>query len=175
MKVGLFGSGYHTDKLPLIRRLFKKLAALKAEVYVSHNFYTFLAEFPEVCPMIDGVLQAPPFDLDIALSVGGDGTFLRTAEQINRQNIPILGINTGRLGFLADIGAEQIEETLDELYHKHYHIEERMLLRLDMDKHSFEGYNCALNEVAILKRETSSMITIHTSLNDEYLTSYPVS
>ena len=100
MKVGLFGSGYHTDKLPLIRRLFKKLAALKAEVYVSHNFYTFLAEFPEVCPMIDGILQAPPFDLDIALSVGGDGTFLRTAEQINRQNIPILGINTGRLGFI---------------------------------------------------------------------------
>lgn len=172
MKVGLFGSGYHTDKLPLIRRLFKKLAALNAEVYVSHDFYAFLTEFPEVCPTIAGVLQAPPFDLDIALSVGGDGTFLRTAEQINRQNIPILGINTGRLGFLADIGADQIEETLDELYHKHYNIEERMLLRLEMDKPTFEGYNCALNEVAILKRETSSMITIHTSLNDEYLTSY---
>lgn len=172
MKVGVFGSGYHVDKLPLIRRLFDKLSALGTEIYVSDDFYAFLTEWRGVCPMSAQKLGAQPYDLDIALSVGGDGTFLRTAEQINKQNIPILGINTGRLGFLADIAPDQIEVTLEELYRKHYNVEERMLLQLRTDGHPFCGYDCALNEVAVLKRETSSMITIHTGLNGEYLTSY---
>ncbi len=78
MKVGVFGSGYQSDKLPLIQRLFNKLNALGADVYVSPDFYVFMSEYPDLYPMIAGVLETQPFDLDIALSVGGDGTFLRT-------------------------------------------------------------------------------------------------
>ncbi|MDR3261461.1 MAG: NAD kinase [Tannerella sp.] len=171
MKVGVFGSDYQKDKFFLIQRLFEKLHQLGTEVYIKRDFYAFLTGELGYQPEIAGILDSE-FDLDIALSVGGDGTFLQTAVQINKQHIPILGINTGRLGFLADVGGDQIEDTLDELFHHHYKIEERMLLKLHTNKHAFRGYNYALNEVAILKRDTSSMITIHTFLNDEYLTSY---
>ncbi|MDR1382142.1 MAG: NAD kinase [Tannerella sp.] len=171
MKVGIFGSDYQKDKLPLIQRLFGKLEELGAAIHIKRDFYVFLTGTLGYQPTVAGILDRV-FDLDIALSVGGDGTFLKTAVQINRQHIPILGINTGHLGFLADVNADQLEETLEELFHRQYRIEERMLLKLHTDERTFQGYNFALNEVAILKRDTSSMITIHTLLNDEYLTSY---
>ena len=172
MKIGVFGSHCQEDKLPLIQRLFKKLNMLGGVVYVQRDFYSFLTDNLKYKPAIAGVLDDGLFDLDIALSVGGDGTFLRTAAKINKQSIPILAINTGRLGFLADIGGKQLDKTLDELFQHKYRIEERMLLKLHTQEHVFQGYNYALNEVAILKRDTSSMITVHTFLNDQYLTSY---
>ena len=130
-KVGIFGSEYQADKQLVIKRLFEKLASLEAEVFV--------------------------FDLDVALSLGGDGTFLRTAARVNKQDIPILGINTGRLGFLADVASNDIEDTLDELFKNYYKTEERTLLRLHTEDRVFHGYNYALNEIAILKRDTSSI------------------
>lgn len=172
MKVGIFGSDYQADKQNLLRRLFEKLQTLEAKVYVDHFFYIYLTDALGFEPEITGLLTDNEFDLDLALSIGGDGTFLHTAARINKQNIPILGINTGRLGFLADVSVKDIEETLDELYRNYYKVEERRLLQLFVDGHPFRGYNYALNEVAILKRDTSSMITIHTQLNGEYLTSY---
>jgi NAD+ kinase len=172
MKIGIFGSDCQADKLSLITRLFNKLHELGGHVYVQQHFYLFLTETLNYKPVIAGVLEDSMFDLDIALSVGGDGTFLRTAAQINQHSIPILGINTGRLGFLADIGCEQLEDTLDEVFQQNYRIEERMLLQLHTHEPVFQGCNFALNEVAILRRDTSSLITIHTYLNDQYLTSY---
>jgi len=172
MKIGVFGSVCQEDKLPLIQRLFRKINKLGGTVFIQRDFYTFLTTNLKYKPLIAGVLEEGTFDLDVALSVGGDGTFLRTAALINKQPIPILAINTGRLGFLADIGGKQLEETFDELFQQNYRIEERMLLKLHTQEHVFQGYNYALNEVAILKRDTSSMITIHTFLNDQYLTSY---
>lgn len=171
MKIGVFGNDYQSDKLSQIQRLFNKLNDLEAEIYVKREFYDFLTGKLSYQPLISGVLDDSRFDLDLALSVGGDGTFLRTAGQINDQSIPVLGINTGRLGFLADVGGDQIEETLDELFHRKYQIEERMLLELQTPEPFFQNNN-ALNEIAVLKRDTSSMITIHTYLNDDYLTSY---
>jgi len=172
MKIGIFGSECHVDKLSLIQRLFNKLNILGGDVYIQRDFYTFLTATLQYQPPITGILDEDAFDLDIALSVGGDGTFLRTAARLNTFSIPILGINTGRLGFLADIGCEQLEQTLDELFQQKYSIKERMLLKLHLQEDVFQGHNYALNEVAILKRDTSSMITIHTFLNDRYLTSY---
>lgn len=171
MKIGVFGNDYQSDKLSQIQRLFVKLNELGIEIFVKREFYDFLTQKLNYHPLITGILENPVFDIDLALSVGGDGTFLRTAEQIDDQLIPILGINTGRLGFLADVSGDQIEDTLDELFHRKFQIEERMLLELQTENNIFEN-NHALNEVAILKRDTSSMITIHTYLNDEYLTSY---
>lgn len=172
MKVGVFGSAYQVEKQNPIKRLFEKLHELNAEVYVDSRFYAFVTEVLTYKPDISGELSGDDFSLDLALSVGGDGTFLRTAARINKKGIPILGINTGRLGFLADVGTNEIEDTLDEIFKNYYKIEERTLLRLHTDEHAFRGYNYALNEIAVLKRDTSSMITIHTSLNDDYLTSY---
>ena len=172
MKVGIFGSQYQQEKQSIIRRVFSKLTSLEAEIYVDTLFHDYLLDAFGFEPPINGLLTGDIFDLDVAISLGGDGTFLRTAARVNRQNIPILGINTGRLGFLADVGSTDVEDTLEELFKHYYKVEERILLRLETESRAYKGYNYALNEVAVLKRDTSSMITIHTSLNGEYLTSY---
>ena len=172
MKVGIFGSEYQVERQSLLKRLFDKLRSQEAEIYVDSPFYTFLTDAFGFEPEVEGLLTDDAFDLDVALSVGGDGTFLRTAARVNRQDIPILGINTGRLGFLADVSNNELEDTLDEIFKNYYKIEERALLRLHTGERAFHGYNYALNEIAVLKRDSSSMITIHTFLNGEYLTSY---
>ena len=172
MKVGIFGSAHQVEKHSQIKRLFETLAALDSEIYIDNRFYHYLCDVLGYEPPSAGILDNDDFDLDVALSVGGDGTFLRTAARINKKEIPILGINTGRLGFLADVSGPEIEDTLEEIFKNYYRVEDRTLLRLYTEGHVFHGYNYALNEVAVLKRDTSSMITIHTFLNDEYLTSY---
>lgn len=143
-----------------------------ADVFVDRDFHSFLTDTLDFNPVIAGVLDGDIFDLDLALSVGGDGTFLKTASRINRQRIPILGINTGRLGFLADIGSQELDDTLDEIFKNYYRTEERTLLRMSTEDRLFAGYDYALNEVAVLKRDTSAMITIHASVDDDFLTSY---
>lgn len=172
MKVGVFGSAHQIEKQSQIKRLFETLQSFEAEIYVDSHFYFFLRDALDYEPPIAGVIEDDDFMVEIALSVGGDGTFLRTAARIGKKDIPILGINTGRLGFLADVNGTDIEDTLQEIFKNYYRVEERTLLRLFTEHHAFHGYNYALNEIAVLKRDTSSMITIHTSLNDDYLTSY---
>ena len=105
------------------------------------------------------------------MSIGGDGTFLKTASHVGNKNIPILGINTGRLGFLADISGEEIVAAFDDILNNRYRIEERTILQVKTsDSNEIFGY--ALNEVAVLKQDTSSMITVHTKLNEEFLTDF---
>jgi NAD+ kinase len=172
MKTGVFGSACRDEKQTLIRRLFDKLADVQAEVFVDCDFYAFLSQSWGFCPAATGILEGDVFDLDLAISVGGDGTFLRTASRINRQGIPILGINTGRLGFLADTGSGELDDALGEVFKNYYRTEERSLLRLHTKERLFAGYNYALNEIAVLKRDTSSMLTIHASIGDDFLASY---
>jgi NAD+ kinase len=172
MKVGVFGNECHKGKQILIKRLFEKLSAVDADIFVEREFYDFLAGAYGLQPKVEGVIDGDVFCLDLALSVGGDGTFLKTASRINRQGIPILGVNTGRLGFLADVGANELEDTLNEVFKNYYRTEERTLLHLHTKERLFTGYNYALNEIAILKRDTSSMITIHASVGDDFLASY---
>ncbi len=172
MKVGIFGSEHQAGRKSVIRRLFDKLASLEAEVFVDQAFYDYLGSAMDIRPAVSGLLTSDEFDLTLALSLGGDGTFLRTAARVNKRRVPILGINTGRLGFLADVGGNEIEDTLDEIFKNYYKVEERTLLRLHTHERAFRGYNYALNEIAVLKRDSSSMITIHTFVGDDYLTSY---
>ena len=172
MRIGVFGSECEYNKLPVIKCLFDKLSHFNTEVYIQSSYNDFLNETFDYYPEKSDVIGDDASALDIVLSVGGDGTFLRTALQVNKQNVPILGINTGRLGFLADISNNQIEETIDELFRGEFKVEERSLLRLHVEGKAFNGFNYALNEIAISKRENSSMITIHTYLNNDYLTSY---
>ncbi|GHV50440.1 NAD kinase [Bacteroidia bacterium] len=172
MKTGIFGSSYREEKLTLVKHLFDKLEALGAEVYVDYGFHCILGREFGYTPPAAGLLRGDSFDIDLAFSVGGDGTFLKTAARINKQRIPILGINAGRLGFLADIGSSELDDTLDEIFKNYYHIEERTLLRLHTKERLFQGYNYALNEAAVLKRDSSSMLTIHASINNDFLATY---
>ena len=112
------------------------------------------------------------FQADMVISLGGDGTFLKAASRVGAKGVPILGINTGRLGFLADISPEEMEETLDEIYNNHYKIEERSVLQLHCNNERLMQSPYALNEIAVLKRDSSSMISIHTAINGAPLTTY---
>ena len=172
MKVGVFGNNFQIDKQKSIQTLFDKLRALHIEIYVERLFYDYLTEQLDCRPAINGLIKQNSFALDMAISLGGDGTFLQTAAWVGRQDIPILGINTGRLGFLADINTDDIEKTLDEIFRQEYTIEERSVLELESNPPFTGDYNYALNEIAVLKRDTSSMITIYTCLNEEFLTNY---
>jgi NAD+ kinase len=110
--------------------------------------------------------------IDLAFSIGGDGTFLRTVSYIRDSGVPILGINTGRLGFLATIGEEQFEAALELVSQRRYDFQKRSLLRVDTERNIYGSDNFAMNEVTLLKKDTSSMITVDAFLDDKYLNSY---
>lgn len=112
------------------------------------------------------------FEADFAISMGGDGTFLRTASVVGQKQIPILGINTGRLGFLADVNAQEIEHTIHALHDEDYAVDTRAVIQVETKGQELQGYNCALNDVAILKRDNASMISIRATIDGEYLTTY---
>ena len=175
MKTGIFGNDFQFDRQKSIQTLFVKLKDLQSKIYVERNFYKYLKTQFDYSPAIDGLIESEQLALlalDLVISLGGDGTFLHTAAWVGRQNIPILGINTGRLGFLADINPDDIEKTLDEIFRQEYAVEERSVIELKSNPPFPGKYNYALNEIAILKRDTSSMITIHTCLNEDFLTNY---
>jgi NAD+ kinase len=189
MRTGVFGGECKPDKLAVICGLFSKLRSYGAEVYVEASFAERLRlagvetySAGTISSDSDGRISSGSPSIDIALSVGGDGTFLRTAVRVQSFGTPTLGVNTGRLGFLADVGSNEIEAAIDELFRGEYYIEERTLLELEVcggvndvgdgAASAIGGFPLALNEVAVLKHDTSSMLTIHASLDDEYLTSY---
>lgn len=177
MKIALFGSVFSEQAHRAESQIIEVCEAVKqhpVELYLPDAFFYSLSRASQdkirpFCLLFDVL---PPVDL--ALSVGGDGTFLRTAAAVGNSGVPVLGINTGRLGFLADVNFVDLRETLSEIFADEYDIEERSLLEVCGDEEFplFSQYNRALNEVAILKQDTASMLTIHTYINNDFLTSY---
>lgn len=170
MKIGVFGNEYQRKEL--VTKIFDILAQNKVDIYIQKDFYDYMSCRFDFKYDISGVIKDQNFDLDMAFSVGGDGTFLKTASIIGSKDIPILGINTGRLGFLADTSEDDIESTISDIIIGKYRIEERSQLKLLAQNKAFGDYNHALNEIAILKQDTASMITIEAHINGEHLTTY---
>ncbi|MBR5470283.1 MAG: NAD kinase [Paludibacteraceae bacterium] len=171
MTVVVFGNNYRKETLEQVEILFRLLQEHNISVGIETIFYNFLCNDLNFKPCVDFFISDDNFDADLALSIGGDGTFLKTASHVGNKNIPILGINTGRLGFLADISGEEIVAAFDDILNNRYRIEERTVLQVKTsDSNEIFGY--ALNEVAVLKQDTSSMITVHTKLNEEFLTDF---
>lgn len=135
-------------------------------------FYRFLSDDTHVNLGDVRVIQNDTFVADIAVSMGGDGTFLEAAHRVGDKEIPILGINMGRLGFLSDFAPDEIDLALNLIYDGHMRRERRSVLHVCFDGDSTQNYPYALNEVAVLKRDVSSMISIHVSINGERLTTY---
>lgn len=154
------------------KELFRLLEKHRAELYICRDFYHFLTNDLKLEIKDATLFDGDHFEADMVISIGGDGTFLKAAGRVGRKNIPILGINTGRLGFLADVSPEEMEETFNEIHKGQYNVEERSVLQLSSNKKKMEILPYALNDIAILKRDSSSMITIHTSINDAYLATY---
>lgn len=111
-------------------------------------------------------------DVDIMISIGGDGTFLETIHLVKDSGIPILGVNAGRLGFLASTQKEDIKDVLRQIKEGLYRLQPRSLIKLNNDLDLFDGKNYALNELTVHKKDSSSMITIHTYIDDLFLNSY---
>ena len=170
MKIAIFGSNYQKESQ--IKKIFEVLSKHNEDILIQNEFYKYLqTEFQIDCPHIK-TFRGEDFDADCAISIGGDGTFLKTIATIGKKDIPTLGINSGHLGFLADTSEESLEETLQEILSGRYRIEKRSQLELVGMQDTFQGKNLALNEIAVLKQDTASMITIHAYINNEYLTSY---
>ncbi len=172
MKFAIFGNTYQAKKSSHAKELFRLLEKHRAELYICRDFYHFLTNDLKLEIKDATLFDGDHFEADMVISIGGDGTFLKAAGRVGRKNIPILGINTGRLGFLADVSPEEMEETFNEIHKGQYNVEERSVLQLSSNKKKMEILPYALNDIAILKRDSSSMITIHTSINDAYLATY---
>lgn len=172
MKFALFGNTYQAKKSAHVERLLSLLDKRRAEVCICREFYQFLTRDLKMNLRPADVFDGNDFEADMVLSIGGDGTFLKAASRVGERNIPILGINTGRLGFLADVSPEEMEETFDDIYNEDYRIEDRSVLQVTCNEQELKGYPFGLNEIAVLKRDSSSMISIHTSINGAYLTTY---
>ena len=171
MRILLFGNKY---KPTLTEKMTKLLARLEADGVMV----MFEREYSEYVCDVSGreVLNYPTFDAvpeaDIAISLGGDGTFLSTAAKIGNRGIPILGINRGRLGFLTDVRETELDTLYDTLSTKLYTIEERAVLRVDIVDNDVSSTRYALNEVALLKQDLSSMISIEARVGDDLLNMY---
>lgn len=172
MRFALFGNTYQEHKSAHVAHLLDILREKGAEICISSEFYDFLRHHTYADLKGLDLFEGNSFTADMALSIGGDGTFLKAASRVGKKEIPILGINTGRLGFLADISPDQMEETFDEIYNGTYRIEPRRVLKLTCNGHVLKGYPYGLNEIAVLKRDSSSMITIRAAINGESLNVY---
>ena len=172
LRFAIFGNTYQPKKSVSVQKILACLMERKAEVLMEKAFYQFLTDGQQVPVEGVRVFEGYDFEADFAISMGGDGTFLRTASMVGQKEIPILGINMGRLGFLADIHAGDIEHTIAALFIDDYSVETRSVIQVETNGESLQGYPCALNDVAILKRDNASMITIHATINGETLTTY---
>lgn len=172
MKFAIFGNTYQAKKSAHVEALFSILKEYKDELYVCRDFYNFLTKDLHMSIEVNGLFDDDNFNTDMVISVGGDGTFLKAASRVRNKGIPILGINTGRLGFLADVSPEEMSTTFKEIHELKYGVEERSVLNLICDGQILRGYPYALNDIAVLKRDSSSMITVHTYINNAYLTTY---
>lgn len=171
MRIAIFGKQYHSSYREVLQELFNTLVGLQCDICIEQDFVDML--------LTDNLLELPAmshitshdFDADMALSIGGDGTFLHTATCIGSKGIPILGINTGRLGFLADLSGNEVGPALQEILKGQYQVEERTLLQVEADGIG-ELWPYSLNEVALLKQDSASMISIRTAINDDYFNTY---
>lgn len=172
LKYALFGNTYQTKKSASIQKVLSCLAEHQAEIYVDREYYDFLTLDQHLDVRATSMIEGDDFEADFVISMGGDGTFLKAASRVREKMIPIVGVNMGRLGFLADVSPSEIERCVDALYEDDFSIESRALIKVQTDGEPLDGYDCALNDVAILKRDTASMISIRTSVNGQYLTTY---
>ncbi|MBR1687019.1 MAG: NAD kinase [Prevotella sp.] len=172
LRFAIFGNTYQPRKSAAACDILAALQERGAEIQMEAEFYVFLTAGQQLDIRVDRVFEGSDFEADFVISMGGDGTFLKAASLVGDKQTPILGINTGRLGFLADIAPQEIGRTIDSLYAEDYAIEERVAIRVETDGDPLEGCDCALNDVAILKRDNASMITIRTTIDGEYLTTY---
>ena len=176
MKIGIYGQFYHENAGHYIGQLLNLLDEKNVEVLIEEDFLQMIHDHNSIQKEYRQFSAFEELDntFDLFFSIGGDGTILKSINYIRNLNIPIVGINTGRLGFLATIQKEQIESTLNEILEKKFTLSPRSVLTIETNTKDQDPVfsQIALNEIAVSRRNTTSMITVDTWLNDQFLTSY---
>ncbi|MEM9885815.1 MAG: NAD kinase [Bacteroidota bacterium] len=175
MQVVIYSRILKDKDVPFVQNVFDCLQEKSISTYVHRDYLNQLKgkiQFKKDVAPFDNHLDFSVRSIDFVISLGGDGTILNALTLIRDTRVPILGINLGRLGFLASVEKTKIQQSIDLMIKGLYRIDERKLLRLESNPPLFGALNFALNDCTILKRDTSSMITIHTYINGSYLNSY---
>lgn len=173
MKIAIYGRKYNESATVYMQQLIDCLEENKVEIVIFSAFHAFLTprvKLPKNVAIFTNHDELK--EVNYLMSVGGDGTLLDTVSFVRDSGIPIIGINMGRLGFLASIAKQEIKTAIESLIRGHYTIDKRSLIRVESNIPLFNGVNYGLNEVTIHKKDTSSMIIVHAYLNGEFLNSY---
>ena len=165
MKFAIFGNKHQTKKSESIGKLFDAITSRGDSYSMDSSFYDFLCKEYIAQPQPFELITGNDFTADVAISFGGDGTFLRTASRVGSKPIPVLGINAGRLGFLTASSNENIDEIIGRIHDGDYDIEQRTLIQASTNGTELKSYPFALNEIAIMKHDSSSMITLKATIN----------
>jgi NAD+ kinase len=174
MKIAIYSRVIDYDQRTQIQHLFDELIKKQIDPVIYQPFLEKICSEFLLPPDISSFTESKDLNesIEFIISLGGDGTLLDTLSLVRDKNIPVLGINFGRLGFLASIGKEDLKTAVSALVNRTFVIDKRTLIHLDSDKPLFGKVPCALNEFAIHKTDTSPMIKIHTYLNGEFLNTY---
>ena len=172
LKFALFGNLYQEKKAVAVQKFLAIAEQHKADIAIQRNFHEFLVNNLQIAVPESEIIENDDFSADFVVCMGGDGTFLNVAARVREKQIPIIGFNTGRLGFLASFSPENIEETVSDICKGNFNVHNHTVLHATTKGQKLGNIPFALNEVAILKHDVSSMISIHTSIDGEYLTTY---
>jgi NAD+ kinase len=178
MKIAIHGRNFKEETKPFVQLMFDTLAQKNIELQISESYRQFLSEVGIIHSSNSFYTdKANLFDANVVLSLGGDGTLLDAVTHVGDREIPILGINTGRLGFLATVSPDKIEEGLTEVFAENYTLDQRTLVSISSTLNGepldiFNGINFGLNELGIMKTDSSSMIMVRAYLNGEFLNTY---
>ncbi|MDF3077049.1 MAG: ATP-NAD/AcoX kinase [Sphingobacteriaceae bacterium] len=174
MKIAVYGRQFSNTVLPYVQHVFDSLAQHNVETFVYGEFSRFISGkvfFPKKFQHFNSY-QDLNGNVDVMISLGGDGTMLDTVALIRDSQIPVIGINFGRLGFLASVNKDDISDAITSLVNKEYTLDKRILLSVTSDKELFGDANFALNDIVIHRSDNSAMMIIHAYLNGEFLNSY---
>jgi len=173
MKIAIYGRVLHEQDIPYVKELINALVSNDFEIKFHEVFFNFIKHEIDVPKAYELFFNSKDLgNVNFVISVGGDGTLLDVVTIVGDSGIPVIGINTGRLGFLSTINKSQIPEVVSAIMNGKYSIEERSLLRLDSNNSLFGSSNYALNEFALHKKDVSSLIVVHTYINGEFLNSF---
>ncbi len=174
MKIAVFGKNITEESAPFVDNLLVELNQIGAEICIFNRLADLIkkeCDFNKPFSHYKNHTELKDFDPDFLITAGGDGTILDAVTYVRDSGIPILGINTGRLGFLSNVSKEEISKAIRALSENHYIIEERALLNLESENLDLD-LNFALNEISVSRKDTTAMVTIHTYIDDDYLNSY---
>lgn len=175
MKVAVYGQAVTDDFVPVLQEFFQFLKMNGIEVQLYRPFYDFLVDEMDFTAFHTSFFSShADFDNgnNFIFSVGGDGTFLHSVVSIRNFEIPVVGVNSGRLGFLADISEDQVKDALINIFNNNFSVIERSMLQVNFRNHDNLDFNFALNEMTVLKTDTSSMMNISAYLDKELLNNY---